>query len=85
MFGNRLRRGSLVLIYGPFNYAGTFTSPSNQEFDKMLKENDPESGIRNFEDVNRAMIKNGFELLKDYEMPANNRLLAYRRLEHQSK
>ena len=82
MFGNRLRRGSLVFIYGPFNYNGKFTTESNEAFDKSLKENDPESGIRNFEDINRAMTKNGFELLKDHEMPANNRCLVYRRLQH---
>ena len=84
MFGHRLRRDSLVMIYGPFNYNGTFTSQSNAEFDAWLKKENPESGIRNFEDVNRAMIKQGFELLKDHEMPANNRMLVYRRLQHQS-
>jgi cyclopropane fatty-acyl-phospholipid synthase-like methyltransferase len=85
MFGHRLRKGALVLIYGPFNYGGTFTSPSNKEFDQTLKQHDPDSGIRNFEDIHKAMVKHGFELLKDHEMPANNRLLAYRRLEHMSK
>ncbi len=84
MFGHRLRKNSLVMIYGPFNYDGKFTSPSNEQFDRMLKEENPDSGIRNFEDVNKAMIKNGFELLKDHEMPANNRMLIYKRLEHLS-
>jgi cyclopropane fatty-acyl-phospholipid synthase-like methyltransferase len=83
MFGHRLRKDSLVFIYGPFNYNGSFTSPSNAEFDAWLKKENPESGIRNFEDVNRSMVKQGFELLKDHEMPANNRLLVYRRLPHQ--
>ena len=83
-FGNRLRKNSLVMIYGPFNYEGKFTSPSNQEFDAMLKQNDPDMGIRNFEDANKTMIKNGFELVKDNEMPANNRMLVYRRLEHRA-
>lgn len=82
MFGHRLRKDAIVFIYGPFNYNGTFTSPSNEHFDRVLKEKDPEAGIRNFEDVNKAMIKNGFELLKDHEMPANNRLLVYKRLQH---
>lgn len=78
--GTRLREGSQVIIYGPFNYNGTFTSESNAEFDKMLKEKNPESGIRSFEDVNANMLKNGFALYKDYEMPANNRTLVYTRL-----
>lgn len=78
--GNRLREGSTVIIYGPFNYEGKFTSESNAEFDKNLKEKNPESGLRAFEDVNSNMIKNGFALYKDYEMPANNRTLVYTRL-----
>ena len=69
-----------MIIYGPFNYDGKFTSPSNEEFDKSLRQNDPLSGIRAFEDVNKAMVKQGFELVKDYEMPANNRLLVYSRM-----
>jgi hypothetical protein len=80
ILGNRLREGSNVLIYGPFNYDGKFTSDSNAEFDKVLKERHPESGIRGFEDVNNNMNKNGFALYKDYEMPANNRMLVYTRL-----
>lgn len=80
MLGNRLREGAQVMIYGPFNYDGKFTSESNANFDQWLKESNPERGIRAFEDVNKNMIKNGFTLYKDYEMPANNRLLVYTRL-----
>jgi SAM-dependent methyltransferase len=79
-FGGRLREGSRVLIYGPFKYGGVFTTPSNEEFDQGLKTKDPLSGIRNFEDVNTNMIKNGFELMMDVAMPANNQMLVYRRL-----
>lgn len=78
--GTRMREGSQVIIYGPFNYAGSFTSESNAEFDKMLKARNPDSGIRAFEDVNNNMLKNGFTLYKDFEMPANNRTLVYTRL-----
>lgn len=80
MLGARLREGSQVIIYGPFNYEGKFTSESNAEFDRELKEKNPGMGIRSFEDVHKNMIKNGFSLYKDYEMPANNRLLVYTRL-----
>ena len=78
--GHRLREGSRTIIYGPFKYNGEFTSASNADFDEELKKRDPLSGIRSFEDVNTNMIKNGFELVHDYEMPANNRTLVYRRL-----
>jgi cyclopropane fatty-acyl-phospholipid synthase-like methyltransferase len=85
LVSTRLQENGKVVIYGPFNYDGKFTSPSNEEFDKALREKDPLSGIRAFEDVNKAMIKQGFELVKDYEMPANNRMLVYNRLKFVSK
>lgn len=80
MFGGRLREGSRVLIYGPFKYDGQFTSVAHEELDRELKAKDPSSGIRAFEDVNNAMIKNGFELILDVDMPENNQMLVYNRL-----
>lgn len=80
LLGNRLREGSRAVFYGPFKYEGTFTSESNAAFDEMLKARDPQSGIRAFEDVNNNMIKNGFELILDQDMPANNQILVYQRL-----
>ena len=80
--GNRLRLGSKVIFYGALNYNQKFTSESNEEFDRILKAEDPSRGIRNFEDVLRAMQKAGFRLDHDFEMPANNRLLVFQRLEH---
>lgn len=76
-FGKNLNAGAKVLIYGPFNYNGKFTSPSNEEFDESLRQRDPLMGIRDFEEVARYMEKRAFGLLKDYEMPANNRLLVF--------
>lgn len=81
LLGKRLREGALVFFYGPFNYQGTFTSESNQKFDSWLKENNSMSGIRNFEDVLQNMEKCGFKILNDHEMPANNRVLVFERLE----
>lgn len=80
-FGKNLHGGSKVLIYGPFNYGGKFTTDSNKEFDQSLKAKSPSMGIRNFEDVCDGMKNNGFDLLKDHEMPANNRLLVFRKTE----
>lgn len=79
LLGKRLREGSLVFFYGPFNYAGEYSSESNREFDGWLKDRDEKSGIRNFEDVVSAMEKNDFALLKDHEMPANNRMIVFRK------
>lgn len=80
-----LQEGGRVVIYGPFNYGGTYTSESNAEFDKNIKEKFPAGGLRAFEDVGNAMTKHGFELMRDFEMPANNRTLVFRRLKYISK
>jgi len=77
MLGKNLSAGAKVLIYGPFNYNGKYTSDSNREFDESLSKRDPLMGIRDFEEVVRYMEKRAFALLKDNEMPANNRLLVF--------
>jgi len=69
-------KGSLI-IYGPFNYAGDYTSESNARFDQWLKDRDTLSGIKHFEDVDRLAESNGLKLVEDYSMPANNRILHY--------
>ena len=71
-------RGTLCL-YGPFNYNGEYTSESNARFDGWLKARDPESGVRDFEAIDQLAIDAGMSLKKDYEMPANNRLLVWTR------
>lgn len=79
LIGKRLRQDSLVFIYGPFNYNGEFTSDSNKQFNEWLKQRNPESGIRDFEKVKDLMAKAGLSLEFDHEMPANNRLLVFKR------
>jgi predicted methyltransferase len=75
-----LRPGGVLSVYGPFRYAGRYTSESNATFDRYLRERDPVSGIRDFEAVNALARKEGLELDSDHDMPANNRTLVWRRL-----
>lgn len=72
-------RGSVLAVYGPFNYRGDYTSDSNREFDAWLKARDPRSGIRDFEAVDALARKVGLALVEDVAMPANNRMLVWRR------
>ena len=78
--GKVLKSGGLFAQYGPFNYDGKFTSESNARFDLWLKGRDPESGIRNFEDLALLAKDNGMMLYADYEMPVNNRILVWQKL-----
>lgn len=77
--GSVLQNGGILAIYGPFNYKGEYTSPSNANFDQWLKDRNPVSGLRDFEAVNALAGEIDLELLEDNEMPANNRLLVWRR------
>jgi cyclopropane fatty-acyl-phospholipid synthase-like methyltransferase len=70
--------GTLV-VYGPFNYGGDYTSASNREFDAWLRARDPRSGIRDFEAVDALAQRIGLQRVEDAAMPANNRCLVWRR------
>ncbi len=68
-----------LCVYGPFRYQGRHTSQSNEEFDAVLKERDPLSGLRDLEQVTLLATECGLKLVADQDMPANNRLLRFRR------
>lgn len=74
-----LERDALLAVYGPFNYHGAYTSDSNREFDGWLKQRSALSGIRDFEKVDALASGIGLKLVKDHAMPANNRLIVWRR------
>jgi cyclopropane fatty-acyl-phospholipid synthase-like methyltransferase len=75
--GQTLAAGGVLVVYGPFRYAGKFTSGSNAAFDCSLRGRDPASGIRDIEAVNRLAETQGLTLAADHAMPANNQLLVW--------
>ncbi|NND37783.1 MAG: DUF938 domain-containing protein [Gammaproteobacteria bacterium] len=77
--GPVLAGGGKLCVYGPFRYAGRFTSPSNERFDAALRARDPLSGIRDFEAMNELATRQGLQLTSDHAMPANNQLIVWSR------
>jgi len=77
--GRLLGPGGLLAVYGPFRYAGAFTTESNAAFDRSLRQRDPSSGIRDFEAVDALASGAGLRVVADHAMPANNQLLIWRR------
>ncbi len=71
--------GGRFLAYGPFNYNGGYTSESNARFDLWLKQQDPQSAIRDFEMLDEYACSARLNLAGDYTMPANNRLLVWQK------
>ena len=78
--GKLLSEGGLLVLYGPFNYNNSYSSESNASFDIWLKERNPESGIRDFEEVDQLAREAGLYLQDDYAMPANNRILCWKKI-----
>jgi hypothetical protein len=78
--GSLVPPGGAFALYGPFNYGGKHTSESNARFDAMLRHRDPASGLRDAEAVVALARRHGMALEEDNAMPANNRLLVFRRL-----
>jgi hypothetical protein len=75
----RLLSGGLLLIYGPFNEGGGFTGPGNAAFDADLRARNPDWGLRDREALDVAATMQGFVAASHRAMPADNRLLVYRR------
>lgn len=77
--GEVLRAQGLFILYGPFNYRGRYTTEGNARFDGWLRQRDPQSGIRDVEALQQCAAANGLLPYRDFAMPANNRMLVWRK------
>ena len=75
--GAVLEPAGLLCVYGPFRYGGRYTSDSNREFDRMLQDRDPASGLRDLQAVTALAAQYGLRLDVDHDLPAYNRLLVF--------
>ena len=72
-----LAPGALLYLYGPYRFGGA-TAPSNEEFDRWLRERDPAWGVRDVDELTAAAGRHGFALREVIAMPANNHSLVFR-------
>jgi len=70
--GRLLRGNAPLYLYGPYKQGGDHTAESNRAFDSGLRSRDPSWGVRSLEDVVACAGRNGLELDRIVEMPANN-------------
>lgn len=73
-----LEPGAALITYGPYRIDGAMVE-SNHRFDGMLKSMNPDYGVRELRDVERAAGDVGLALERSFEMPANNCILLWRR------
>ncbi|HQU17352.1 MAG TPA: DUF938 domain-containing protein [Gammaproteobacteria bacterium] len=69
----------VLCLYGPFNEGGRYTSPGNARFDAWLRQRDPDSGVRDVEDLDALAAGHGMCRVADYPMPTENRTLVWSR------
>jgi hypothetical protein len=77
--GRYLRAGGRLFLYGPFKRGGEHTAPSNAAFDKSLRSQNGEWGVRDIDDLRKLAASAGLRLIESVEMPANNLTLVFER------
>lgn len=75
----RIAINAPFFLYGPFKVDGRYTSPGNQAFDHSLRMQNPQSGLRDVEELEKAARLHHLRLDEVLSMPANNLLLVFRR------
>jgi ubiquinone/menaquinone biosynthesis C-methylase UbiE len=74
-----LRPNGALFLYGAYKRGGAHTAPSNEEFDRWLKAQDPRFGVRDLEAVTARAAQAGLRFDRLWEMPANNLSVLFRR------
>jgi SAM-dependent methyltransferase len=75
-----LARGGTLYLYGPYRREGRHTAPSNEAFDRDLRQRNPAWGVRDLEAVAALAAAQGFGPPEIIDMPANNLSLVFKRL-----
>ncbi|CRK97370.1 CLUMA_CG010761, isoform A [Clunio marinus] len=74
-----LKKDGILFTYGPYAVDGVLTPESNISFDQSLKSRNPSWGIRDIAELKKIAIKFSIMLIASYDLPANNKLLVWKR------
>jgi hypothetical protein len=72
--------GSPLYLYGPYKRKGFATAPSNEAFDRNLRDRNPIWGLRDLGEIAAIAQSAGFSIPDIKEMPANNLSIVFRRM-----
>ena len=73
-----LRPSGIIYLYGAYIQDGHHTAPSNVAFDRDLRRQNPEWGVRDLTQVVDCAKRNALRLESVVEMPANNLSVVFR-------
>ncbi len=71
--------GGRLIVYGPFHDGGVHTATSNAAFDRSLRQRDPSMGVRDAAEIAMLAAERGLQPEADLALPANNRMLVFRK------
>jgi hypothetical protein len=74
----RARGPGVLVLYGPYKEEGRHVAPSNEAFDRTLRAENPEWGIRDLQSVAALAAERGFGAPAVTRMPANNLTVVFR-------
>lgn len=77
--GNYLKTEALMITYGPYSKDGIITPESNIEFDASLRYQNPLWGLRDINVLIKLGNENNLSLIDTVEMPANNKILIWKK------
>ncbi|XP_055638875.1 methyltransferase-like 26 [Toxorhynchites rutilus septentrionalis] len=75
--GALLKRGGILITYGPYAVNGKLTPESNVQFDASLKGRNALWGIRDIAVLEKVSSNYGIFLKATYDLPANNKCLIW--------
>lgn len=77
--GEILSKDGSLFLYGPYRRDGAHTAPSNERFDRSLRGQNADWGVRDLEAVSDTAAVHGLSLHAVHEMPSNNFSVVFRR------
>lgn len=75
--GKLLKRDGLLITYGPYARDGILTPQSNVDFDRNLRAENPDWGVRDINDLIEIAKSNEIYLKDVHDLPANNNCLVW--------
>ena len=69
---NHLKKDGKLYLYGAYKRGGKHTAPSNEHFDRSLRQSNPSWGVRCLDEVTTVATERGFKREAVVDMPANN-------------
>ena len=69
-----------LILYGPYSRQGDMLSEGNINFDRALRDQSSEWGIRDVDDVNDEASRHEMVVERIFDMPANNSMLIVKKV-----